>query len=204
MEQAASPDPKPGTSVALSIARHAVPIAALLALHASLTPRATGFLTQWAAAMALVTLVSAAMAGAVTLYAKDRRAKTVTQRSRSTAWVVTLVLFISLWNDLSPRPRSDANAKGQTAVTASAVAASSGSTTSVGEARRAENEPAQDAARWPINPQGAQLLLAIRAREPALEGLSDEVAVRAIHQAYYSDLPLGEVAAKLGIRIDQR
>ena len=84
------------------------------------------------------------------------------------------------------------------------VAASSGSTTSVGEARRAENEPAQDAARWPINPQGAQLLLAIRAREPALEGLSDEVAVRAIHQAYYSDLPLGEVAAKLGIRIDQR
>lgn len=43
----------------------------------------------------------------------------------------------------------------------------------------------------------------MRARHPELAGLDDEGAARAIHAAFYSDIPIEEFAKRLGVKLWQ-
>lgn len=52
---------------------------------------------------------------------------------------------------------------------------------------------------WPLNPKGRELLQKMRNDYPTLRDSSDEMVVRAVHQAFYSDLPLSQVAAEFGM-----
>ena len=168
--------------IGLSAARHAVPICGLLAIFSVLTPRSESFVTYWLISVALTCAVGCFVAGVVSLYSKRRTLAGFAKNARNTSWAVVIVLLLSLfdfanpqWGSLITRPQN--------------------STTT----------PTSDSSvdKYPINPSGAALLLQARNEHTELIGLSDENAIRAIHQALYPDLPLARVAAKFGIRLER-
>ena len=179
-------------SIALSLARHAVPIALLLGLYAIVAPRVGGVISQWAIGVAFVFGTSVVLAGLFTLYAKNRSRALLAVRVRNIAWVLVILLFVDpIMTRLKPstvghEPKEAAHAPVTSAPPTSQPAA-----------------PVASSIEVAINPDGAALLQQMRTKYPDLKGLSDEQAVRAIHEAFYADLPLPEVAAKLGMRLQK-
>lgn len=179
-------------SIALLLARHAVPIALLLGLYAIVAPRVGGVISQWAIGVAFVFGTSVVLASLFTLYAKNRSRVLLAVRVRNIAWVLVILLFVDPIMILL-KPSSVGHEPKE------AVLAPFTSTPPISQpaALVASNVEVV------INPDGAALLQQMRAKYPELKGLSDEQAVRVIHQAFYADLPLPEVAAKLGMRLQE-
>ena len=187
-----SPVSQPKAPILLSLGRHAIPILALIGVHSIAKPKTFDVLTQWFIGIAFVVVGSLIVAGVATIYSKSRDAAAFAVRARNTAWVIVLLLLLSLAPDYLKLPKP--------------VSPEMATSTSVpAQAQRERELPAvtspPTAGRWPLNPEGAALLRKIRKDYPDLEGQSDEQVARAVHEAFYKDLPLEEVAAKLGIRL---
>ena len=186
------------SSVFLSVARHFVPMCALLAIYAALVPRPESFAVFWLGSVAFMLAASLIVAGLVSLYARTRTIADFATRARNTGWAVVLLLFFSLIGFYTQTPAS------------SSSVASSGAVEKAGAAIAQSTAPHQPSAAasapqamYPMNPEGASLMRKVRKDHPELAALPDEEVVRAMHAAFYSDLPLQQVAAQLGVKLEQ-
>lgn len=81
-------------SLTLQLARHALPLAAVLAVYTAIAHRPGAFWTYWPAACLFVMIASAAIAGALHLYSSDRAMGKYVKRVIVSAWVVGGLLFV--------------------------------------------------------------------------------------------------------------
>lgn len=186
------------SSLFLSAARHFVPMCALLAVYAALVPRPESFAVFWLGSVAFMLTVSLIVAGLVSLYAQTHTIADFATRARNTGWAVVLLFFFSLIGFYTQTPASPFSVASPGAVENAGAAI----TRSTASHKPSAAAPAP-LTTYPMNPEGASLMRKVRRDHPEFAALSDEEVVRAMHEAFYSDLPLQQIAAQLGVKFEQ-
>lgn len=171
---------------------------ALLAVYAALVPRPESFTFFWLGSVAFMLAASLIVAGLVSIYARTRTIADFATRARNTGWAVVLLLFFSLIGFYTQAPASPSSVASPSAVDSEGAAIAQSA---------APHKPSAAAsvplASYPMNPEGASLMRKVRKDHPEFAALSDEEVVRAMHEAFYSDLPLQQIAAQLGVKLKQ-
>lgn len=189
---------------ALVLVRHAVPIVGLLGVRSFIAPRVDAFATDWLLQVGFVFSVSAAVAALLLLYSRQRTLDRFITNVRNLAWAIAIVLLIgaisqsveSQNRDLaSPSINSDPRLPDRQPASTDRSAIRP---TPAAERAPQQAETSLDGAVQPS--QGSAKLAELRAQYPELNGLNDEQAARAIHQAFYPEQPFDRVAEALGIQ----
>ena len=186
--------------------QHLVPMLALLVVWAMASIRVDSVLVQFTIGAVFVLGASLMVAGLVTLYSRNKGAAIFALRARNMAWALTLLLLISLLPEyiVLPSARTTSTAAPKSTPVAS-VAPPTGVSAAPSAALEVTSQevPIAPSGRWPLNPEGHSLLAKTRADYPFLKDSSDEEVVRAVHMAFYKDLPLEQIAAKFGLRLTE-
>lgn len=189
---------------ALVLVRHAIPIVGLLGVRSYLTPRVGAFATDWLLQICFVFVVSAAVAGLLLLYSRNRTLDRFITNVRNLAWAMAIVLLVgSISQSVESRNQdlvspSTGKDPGLTSHTPASTARSTTQPTPTAESALQRTNTSQDGAAQ--RSRGLAKLAELRSQYPELSGLNDEQAARAIHQAFYPEQPFEKIAAALGVQ----
>lgn len=210
----APPTTTPPVGTWVLLGRHMVVLAAILAVYARVSSAAADdFLVSWPAVCAMVFALSAVIAGLALLFFTTRERGKSIVTFRNAAWTISLLLFVdplSRFLEFTPAKLPAASSAPSSDLRPAAMTPPPQSPTVTAiEATVSADRPARMAGRAPGCPSQSDASLSVRRATLAkvrqdysdLAGLDDAAVVRAVHEAFYKDMPIDCIAYSLGVRL---